>query len=85
MNRDDIVNIGAAGAVLTPWWLPTVEQASYWSAKIAPILGVLWLMLQISLKLLEAYRKWKFTRELSTRLKESNQFGGSPPGFGESS
>lgn len=71
--RDSVVNVGAAGAFISPLWLPKLEQASFIAAKIAPILGVSWLALQIIVKLWDTYRKWKLQNELRTRLQKPEE------------
>ena len=38
----------AAGAVGLPWWMPWLEEGSRVAALVVPILGALWLMLQIA-------------------------------------
>lgn len=37
----------AAGAVFSPWWLPTLADVSQISAQLLPIIGLLWLLIQI--------------------------------------
>ncbi|RVH83132.1 hypothetical protein CN074_25150 [Sinorhizobium medicae] len=49
----------AASAVATPVWLPWLFSASEVAAVIAPILGVVWLLVQITSKSIEAYRKMR--------------------------
>jgi hypothetical protein len=43
----------AAGAVASPVWLPWLEAASSTAAMIAPILGTVWLVVQIVAKVRE--------------------------------
>lgn len=69
MTREELVNAGAAGAIISPWWLPPLHNASTIAAEVAPVLGIVWLMLQIVTKVIDTYRKWKFTRDLQSRLK----------------
>jgi hypothetical protein len=38
----------AATAVASPWWLPFLHSVSDTAALVAPILGVMWLALQIT-------------------------------------
>lgn len=47
----------AASAVTVPVWLPWLYSASEVAAIIAPILGVLWLFVQITSKTIETYKK----------------------------
>jgi len=49
----------AASAVTAPFWLPSLQSASEAAATIAPILGVLWLIVQIASKSIETYKKFK--------------------------
>jgi len=41
-------NIAAAGAVVSPWWLPVLKTASEGAAMLLPIVGLLWLGIQIA-------------------------------------
>lgn len=63
-----ITNIGAVGAVATPWWLPHLSTVSEIAALIAPILGVIWLAVQIVIKLRDYRQKAKFRRDLKAHL-----------------
>lgn len=47
----------AATAVASPVWLPWLEAASSTAAMIAPILGTIWLVVQIVAKVNEMRRK----------------------------
>lgn len=47
----------AAGAVTSPVWLMSLNDASGYAAMWAPILGVIWLIVQIVSKLLEIRKK----------------------------
>lgn len=49
----------AAGAVVSPIWLPFVQDASNAAALIAPLLGTIWLIIQIAGKLLDIRDKLK--------------------------
>ena len=48
---DNATNAVAATAVSSPLWLPILKTASEISAFIAPILGVIWLVVQIWAKI----------------------------------
>lgn len=49
----DKVNYGvSAGAIFSPWWLPALKTISETAALLVPILGVVWLAVQILTKLL---------------------------------
>ena len=41
----------AVGAATSPWWLPLLRESSEIAAMVVPILGVMWLLLQIVLRL----------------------------------
>jgi len=50
-------NKGAAvAAVTSPWWLPVLHSISEVAALVLPILGVLWLCVQIVVKLYHVRR-----------------------------
>jgi hypothetical protein len=52
MTHGEIVtDTGAVAAIVSPWWLPALHSVSDVAALILPILGVLWLCLQIVVKL----------------------------------
>lgn len=51
-----VTNTGAVAAIASPWWLPALHQVSDVAALILPILGVIWLVVQISVKLYQAKR-----------------------------
>lgn len=44
---DNATTAAAAGAIASPIWLPWLQTASELAAVIAPILGVIWLLVQI--------------------------------------
>jgi len=46
-------NAIAAGAVASPWWLPSLADVSQFAGLLLPILGVIWLLVQIITKLLD--------------------------------
>lgn len=43
-------NAIAAGAATSPWWLPSLADVSQTAALMLPILGVVWLLIQITAK-----------------------------------
>jgi flagellar biogenesis protein FliO len=50
----DNATSAAAGAALTsPLWLPVLEDMSSLSALLLPILGAIWLIVQIIVKMIE--------------------------------
>ena len=48
---DKSTTVVAAGAVSINWWLPWLKSFSEYAALLVPIAGLLWLVIQISLKL----------------------------------
>lgn len=50
---DNATNVLSAGAVISPFWLPVLEQTSGFAALLAPILGAIWLVIQIWAKIKE--------------------------------
>ncbi|HWK64110.1 MAG TPA: hypothetical protein VNS34_04175 [Rhizobiaceae bacterium] len=36
----------AAGAVMSPWWLPSLADVSEMAALLLPIAGLLWILVQ---------------------------------------
>lgn len=52
-----VTDTGAVAAVISPWWLPVVHQVSDVAALTLPILGALWLIVQIAIKVHTTY--WK--------------------------
>ena len=49
----------AASAVVSPGWLPWLQSTSEVAAMVAPILGALWLVIQIYAKVRELRRTRK--------------------------
>jgi len=49
----------AAAAVVSPFWLPWLQTASEVAAIAAPILGVVWLVVQIWAKIYDTFIKEK--------------------------
>ena len=47
----------AASAVASPVWLPWLHDASQVAATVAPLLGAVWLIVQIIAKVVEIFRK----------------------------
>lgn len=57
MTSGEIVtDTGAVAAIASPWWLPALHSVSDVAALVLPILGVLWLCLQIVVKLHQVKR-----------------------------
>lgn len=36
----------AAGAVFSPWWLPSLAEVSHTAAQLLPIAGLMWILVQ---------------------------------------
>lgn len=49
----------AAGAIASPVWLPLLQDASNVAAVVAPLLGAVWLVVQIAGKLVDIRAKIK--------------------------
>lgn len=49
----------AVGAVVSPLWRRYLHDVSEDAAQLAPILGCLWLTVQISTKLYAEFRRWR--------------------------
>lgn len=54
---DNTTTAVAGAAVITPFWLPWLQTASELAAVIAPILGVIWLVVQIWAKIHDTMNK----------------------------
>lgn len=46
----------AAGAVVSPWWLPSVADISAAAAQWLPILGICWLIMQMAVFLIKLWK-----------------------------
>ncbi|NPU64592.1 hypothetical protein HL667_06245 [Bradyrhizobium sp. 83012] len=55
MTYENVTNGTAVGALTSYFWLPSFHSISSACAEIAPVLGALWLLLQITLKLYDRY------------------------------
>lgn len=44
---DKLTNTIAAGAVVSPWWMPSLTDVSQAAGLLLPILGCCWLIVQI--------------------------------------
>lgn len=51
MNIEKATNVIAAGAAVSPWWMPSLADISQTAALLLPILGCAWLLVQIIAKL----------------------------------
>lgn len=57
--QDNMTAVVAVSAVASPAWLPWLHVASDGAALIAPLLGTIWLIVQIVAKVREMTRKDK--------------------------
>lgn len=57
VTSDTLTTAGAVGAIASPVWLPTLYAASHVAGLLLPILGVLWLLVQIGVKLHSTYKR----------------------------
>ncbi|WP_425991403.1 hypothetical protein [Afipia sp. DC4300-2b1] len=51
-----MTDTGAVAAIISPWWLPALHQVSDVAALLLPIAGVIWLVVQIVVKIQQAKR-----------------------------
>jgi hypothetical protein len=49
---DKVTTTIAAGAVVSPWWMPSIADLSQNAALLLPILGCAWLLVQIITKII---------------------------------
>lgn len=57
MTSGEIVtDTGAVAAIASPLWLPALHTVSEVAALVLPIIGVLWLCLQIVIKIYQVKR-----------------------------
>jgi hypothetical protein len=47
MTVDKVTNVIAAGATISPLWLPSLADVSQTAALLLPIAGLIWLIIQI--------------------------------------
>lgn len=50
-NGDVVTDTGAIAAIASPIWLPALHQFSEVAALLLPIAGVIWLVVQIGVKI----------------------------------
>jgi hypothetical protein len=55
VNLEHVTNGTAVGAVTSYFWLPTFHSLSAACAEIVPVLGALWLLIQIGFKFYDRY------------------------------
>lgn len=54
--HDTITTAGATAAVVSPFWMPWLQTFSEVASVILPILGAVWLVVQIAAKVIEVRR-----------------------------
>lgn len=57
MTAETATTAAAGAAIASPFWLPNVHTVSEAAAEILPILGAIWLIVQIVTKIIEVRRK----------------------------
>ena len=58
MTKTEVVtDVVAVGAIVSPWWLQTLQALHDWAAWSLPVLGAAWLLLQAFVLLHKTY--WK--------------------------
>jgi hypothetical protein len=55
-HNEAVADVGAVAAVVSPVWLPMLHEVSDFAALALPILGAVWLMVQIITKLWTFYK-----------------------------
>ena len=56
-NTEYVTDVVAVAAIASPWWLPTLQTVHDWAAWALPIMGVLWLALQMISHIRSRYSK----------------------------
>ncbi len=51
LDAERVTNVVATASLASPWWLPTIADVSQAFTLLLPILGGLWLLIQIIHKL----------------------------------
>jgi hypothetical protein len=57
MSSEPATPLVATAAMAAPWWLPALKQASVYAGDWLPILGAVWLVVQIVTRIVEAIRR----------------------------
>jgi membrane protein YdbS with pleckstrin-like domain len=52
-----VTDVGAVAALASPYWLPILQEISEVAGLIVPILGAVWLIIQISHYLYRIHKK----------------------------
>lgn len=53
-----VTTSAAVAMTLSYWWLPALKAASEFAGIVVPILGAIWLIVQIVTRVMEFYRRW---------------------------
>jgi hypothetical protein len=56
-SLDNATTAAAGAALSSPLWLPVLEDVSSVSALLLPVLGAIWLIVQIIVKMIERDKK----------------------------
>ncbi|MCK1479337.1 hypothetical protein IVB27_32505 [Bradyrhizobium sp. 197] len=56
-NGEFVTDTGAVAAIASPWWLPALHSVSDVAALALPIMGVVWLSVQIIVKIYQANQR----------------------------
>ncbi len=54
--HETITNATAGAAVVSPFWLPSLQSVSEIASVLLPILGAAWLVVQIAAKVIEMHK-----------------------------
>ena len=57
MSDEPITAAVATVALASPWWLPALKQASVYAGDWLPILGAVWLAVQIVTRIIDTIRR----------------------------
>lgn len=57
VNQNDLTSAMAGVAITSPGWIHTLQEWSAVAGSVLPILGALWLIVQIITKIIETKRK----------------------------
>lgn len=57
-THEIVTDVGAVAAIASPWWLKALHLTSEFAAQVLPILGVIWLLIQIVMKVGPAVLDW---------------------------
>jgi hypothetical protein len=58
VNNETLTGVTAGAAMVSPWWLPALHTFSAVAAEVLPILGALWLLIQMVTRIVDTVRKW---------------------------